>query len=116
MMIDMYLILAYLNELKNYTNLDLPVDGLPDNMVDNLEMFEYFIATLGSEQYPLVLDIYNKLRPEVVKETLLEIHSKFSGILQLDDINQDLELYNINYECITKILIERGLINGQRIH
>lgn len=62
------------------------------------------------------MDIYNKLRPDVVKETLLEIRSKYSEILQLDDINKNLELYNINYECITKILIERGLRDGQRIH
>ncbi len=89
---------------------------MPDNMKSNLEMFEYFIATLGSEQYPLVLDIYYKLTPDVIEEALLEVHYEYNDVLGFDEINEDLDLYKVNYECITKILIERGLINGQRIH
>jgi len=104
------------DKLDKYTDLDLAFDDMPDNMKSNLEMFEYFIATLGSEQYPLVLDIYYKLTPDVIEEALLEVHYEYNDVLGFDEINEDLDLYKVNYECITKILIERGLINGQRIH
>ena len=102
------------DKLDKYTDLDLAFDDVPDNMKSNLEMFEYFIATLGSEQYHLVLDIYNKLTPEVVEAVFSEVEKEEN--ITFDEKEYNMKLYRENYRMITELLVERGLINGQRIH
>lgn len=109
-------ILSNKDKLKKYVDFKLDSETVPYNLKINLENFEYFIATLGNEFYKIVLDIYYKLSPEVVKRVLLKIHDDYEDVLEIATIKEDMYLYSINYECVTKILIERGLINGQRIH
>ena len=104
------------DKLKKYIDFNLDSETVPYNLGENLKSFEYFIATLGEEFYKVVLDIYYKLTPDVVEKSLLKVHDDYDDILEMDTIEEDMYLYNVNYDCVTKILVERGLINGQRIY
>ena len=72
------------------------------------------MGTSSSEYSDLVVDFYQKLTPEYV----LSVFSKYEqdGIV-LDKVERDyyLVLYKMNYNLIGKLLVERGLIDGQRI-
>lgn len=96
------------DRLKKYTNLKRRTMII--NSIDkNMKAFEYFLATTSSEWYQVVIDIYNKLTPDVVLEEFL--HLEEEGIF-IEEKEYYMRGYINNYKCIEKILKERKIING----
>ena len=106
--------IGYEERLKKSYYKDILNNHTPLNVERNLEGLEYFMGTSSSEYSDLVVDFYQKLTPEYV----LSVFSKYEqdGIV-LDKVERDyyLVLYKMNYNLIGKLLVERGLIDGQRI-
>lgn len=101
------------DELKKYSEIDLG-QYTTLSMEKNIKSLEYFLATSSKEFNDLVVKFYHKLTPEVVESTFIEIEQNENIIIE--DKEYDMKLYKENYRLIGDLLIERGLINGQRIH
>lgn len=82
---------------------------------ENYQRFATLISSTSNEFYEDIKDIYYKLTPEVVKDKLFEMMDRYPDLIRVETIIDRINMYEENYKIITKILEERGLINGKRI-
>lgn len=101
------------DRLEKYSSISLG-GNTTLSMEKNIEILEYFLATSSKEFSNLVVDIYNKLTPEVVEAVFSEVEKEEN--ITFDEKEYNMKLYRENYRMITELLVERGLIDGQRIH
>ena len=101
------------DRLEKYSSISLG-GNTTLSMEKNIEILEYFLATSSKEFSNLVVDIYNKLTPGVVEAVFSEVEKEEN--ITFDEKEYNMKLYRENYRMITELLVERGLIDGQRIH
>jgi len=90
--------------LKNRINFDF-VDN--PAIEGNIEDLEYFLATTSQEFKDILIDMFAKLNPEVVKQILEEEELKIGNGFKYE--KEYLEDYTKNYELIRRLIYTRGL-------
>lgn len=82
---------------------------------ENYQRFDTLIKSTSNEFYEDIKDIYYRLAPDVVRDKLQEMKERYPELIRDETIIERIKMYEENYEMISKILKERGLINGKRV-
>ena len=100
------------DELNCYSSKKTITRNLSLGMIFNLKSLEYFIATSSKEFYSLLEEFYQILTPEYIMYELDKLNEK--GYV-LEEQEKFVKLYEIYYSLIGDLLLERGIISGQKL-